>query len=236
MFNRNWGQWNNALSPLKFNLIHNYIFKILKCIYSRAPKSECSDFGAQNFSSVVKQFGFQTMSEIQTILFRFRTIVKVWNPNYKLSVWYWAFKRPKSKPNRFGTGLEPVLSYLSDTKLVPNRLDIIFLNTKPDPNRFGTELVQISDVRAHLVWILNVWFNLLWNQTYEVQMFWLVLIVRNPKGLKSEHEKVQISACAKIRTLDFGHLLYCTYVQIMPLPAGLASSEGERLLLNFSAA
>ena len=37
--------------------------------YSRLPKSERSDFGARNFGSVVKPFGFQTVSENRTKMF-----------------------------------------------------------------------------------------------------------------------------------------------------------------------
>ena len=39
--------------------------------YSRCPKSEVSDFGQDRFGSVVKQFRFQTLSEIRTKSFRF---------------------------------------------------------------------------------------------------------------------------------------------------------------------
>ena len=47
--------------------------------YSKHLKSERSDFGAFQSCPIPKQFGFQTVSEIQTILFGFQTLTKRWN-------------------------------------------------------------------------------------------------------------------------------------------------------------
>ena len=68
--------------------------------YSRAPKSERSEFGTQNSSPVFKQFGFRHLFENQTKKFVFQTEKSVWNRNFIAIKWNKKFQfqtRPKNR-------------------------------------------------------------------------------------------------------------------------------------------